>query len=148
MKLLPTYRAYFFTNFYLSDIQKGIQPLHVVGDMAALYVDDSEKRDMFLEWAGKDKVAIVLNGGNCAALDEIYTQLSGCDYPLAKFEEDYESLNCATTCVGVILPDSIWDNGRHNENFLGNVMNIFHRDNTLTPQNQWLVDNLHRYRLA
>jgi len=146
MKLRPTYRAYFFTNFYLSDIQKGIQPLHAVGDMAAKYaVDFSDEKNMFIEWATRDKVAIVLNGGNSADLDEIYTELYGCDYPLVKFIEDEESLCCATTCVGIILPNRIWDAPRNDDFF----QNFFSKKcENISPHDQWLIENLKRFKLA
>jgi len=107
------YRGYFFTNMYLSTIQAGIQCAHAIGRMAREY------NYIFNEWIENHETIILLNGGNCTDLDDLYDTLSrlikDLNYddsnplPLVRFHEDKRSLNEATTCVGIILPDSIYD---------------------------------------
>jgi len=128
-------RAYFFTNFYLSSIQKGIQAQHCTADMAVKYRDPQvdlfhnsteahahdSQRVMFFEWAAKNKVTIVLNGGSHGDLDCLSSEFEIiCErairyrifippYPFALFREDESSLNNAITCFGVVLPQEIYE---------------------------------------
>lgn len=107
------YRGYFFTNMYLSAVQCGIQAAHCVGRMAR------EPNIIFSEWIHNHETIILLNGGNCEDLDSLYDQLlsltNNLHYdgykplPVARFCEDKKSLNEATTCVGIILPDSVYN---------------------------------------
>lgn len=106
-------RAYFFGNFYLSSIQQGIQAAHCVADMFTKYKTPSPARDKLYEWAVHHKVMVLLNGGNAADLKELYLVLRGIcsalDYPHEVFMEDTISLNNATTCVGVVVPEKIYE---------------------------------------
>lgn len=107
-------RAYFFTNYYMSSIQKGIQSLHCVADMFSYYEhNDSSpsKYDQLLDWANYHKTAILLNGGNSKDLKEMYDKLHFAakhTYPYGKFCEDEQSLNNAVTCVGILVPEKVY----------------------------------------
>jgi hypothetical protein len=98
-------RLYSFVNRYLSDIQKGIQTAHLVGELAAKYCNDA----MFEEWRDEHKTIIVLDGGDCIKLYDIFKFLSASNpdemyrYLVGCFYED-ESLEGALTCVGIIAP--------------------------------------------
>lgn len=152
------YRAYFFTNMYISSIQCGIQSGHVIGELGVKYWDDKTKvGDIFRDWVTNDKTMIVLNGGYSITLEEIYrlldTQNNEHNYPFAKFNESEEALNSAITCVGIILPEHIWDNVEfsYTEYELKNVTNIINKANgndILNPVDEWLINNLKSFRLA
>lgn len=106
-------RLYTFSNFYLSSIQQGIQSAHCLHDMFLTYRDTDNKADGTLyEWAEHHKTMIVLNGGDSLSLQELYDELSVLAhkrfYPYGKFSEDTRSLNNALTCVGVVLPESVY----------------------------------------
>jgi hypothetical protein len=113
-------RLYTFCNYYLSPIQQGIQSAHCVADMFMKYqTEPSVERVMLREWAKNHKTVVVLNGGNHMDLNSLYLTLRGVcaetGYPFEMFAEDSNSLNCATTCVGIIVPEKIYiynGNGR------------------------------------
>ena len=100
-------RAYFFTNMYLSQIQRGIQAGHVIGEMSIKYDHCSD----FYKWALYNKTMIVLNGGMNDNLEKITELFNNNENPYnwAYFQESEEALNCAVTCVGIILPENIYD---------------------------------------
>lgn len=105
------YRLYFFTNFYVSSIQKGIQAGHCAVElMNGMFRDHPITR----EWATNHKTFILLNGGAQPELEEILETLQqqtickNIDLPFAHFVED-AGLNFAMTCVGVIVPQRIYD---------------------------------------
>lgn len=106
-------RGYFFTNFYLSSIQQGIQPAHCIADMFVKYKDESVQRAVLLDWAANHKTMICLNGGNAAGIREIYDQLwelcSALQLPFDNFREDVQSLDGTMTCCGVIVPEHIYN---------------------------------------
>jgi hypothetical protein len=99
-------RLYTFTNFYLSSIQQGIQTAHVVSELSI------KAHPLYTEWAKDHKTIIVLNGGNSKSLQDVYsklTRLVETKYPIAKFNEDEQSLNEAFTCVGIVVPAKIYE---------------------------------------
>lgn len=106
-------RFYAFTNFYLSPLQKGIQAQHCTAELFTHYNHESAGGRILYEWANNHKTTIVLNGGNCADLNEIFLQLRALcaepGYPYQSFSEDAASLNGAITCVGVIVPPIVYD---------------------------------------
>lgn len=115
----PTYRAYFFGNFYLSSIQQGIQSAHCLAEMFVKYPyegnhlnDSIWPCEILYNWATNHKTMICLNGGESRNLQMIYDDIctfgDKLELPVAKFHED-ESLNKTLTCVGIIVPDSIYD---------------------------------------
>lgn len=117
-------RAYLFTNMYLSSIQNGIQSAHCLAEMFVAYSrgDDIgytlpthprfKAMNMLFDWAINHKTMVVVNGGNSKNLHDIYLSFnhmcSELEYPYMMFSEDLDSLNRATTCVGVIVPEKIY----------------------------------------
>ena len=107
-------RFYSFTNAnYMSQLQLGLQTAHCVADMATKYLMqvDNEAYD---DWAVNHKTIIILNGGNCAMLNELYNFMDDGrnPYPYTKFNEDEQSLAGAITCVGVVLPEEVYETAR------------------------------------
>lgn len=109
-------RLYTFCNFYLSSIQQGIQPAHVVADMFVRYDwrdrEDPEKKSLF-DWARDHKTMICLNGGNAAGIRELWEKLQPLGQKLSLahgfFREDEQSLDKTMTCVGIIVPARIYE---------------------------------------
>lgn len=130
------YRFYTFNNMYLSGLQKGLQTAHVVAEMAnrinnvfdiadaknefgGLHVHDNANELQIIGsynvWKTQHKTIIMLDGGNSAALENIHQVFNKFiiedDVPLALtyFHESEDVLNCALTCVGIILPKCIYE---------------------------------------
>jgi hypothetical protein len=112
-------RAYFFGNMYLSSIQQGIQAAHVTADLMMKYVTVSEdyelssdpRRIMAWEWAESYKTMILLNAGygeNIHNLVDFFQSTENL-YPWSSFSESEEALDGATTSVGIILPEKIYE---------------------------------------
>ena len=111
-------RLYSFTNMYTNGIHAGIQTAHMLHEMFRYYDTTSpwkrRCRDTLNAWADGHKTIIVLNGGNVASLESTHHELlrltkgGNLPYPVAKFHEDRESLNCALTCVGIVVPESVY----------------------------------------
>ena len=112
-------RAYFFTNMYLSSIQQGIQPAHVIGEMSVKYYAAMDGGDEtgtpFYQWADSHKTMICLNGGFSDNLRELVRMFEkkGNPYPWAYFNEGKDALDGALTCVGIILPPKIYETAAH-----------------------------------
>jgi hypothetical protein len=104
-------RAYFFGNYYLSQIQQGIQAAHCVGELFSKYgSEQSNLNTALFDWADQHKTLICLNGGNQADLQEVLELFkTQKQYPFAYFAEDKDSLNNALTCVGIVLPAYIYE---------------------------------------
>ena len=121
-------RLYTFCNFYLSSIQQGIQSAHCLHEMFIKYDDvtynpfnkalnwnDNElsSKEVLHGWAANHKTMIVLNGGDSLSLSGILAKIqilaSACNLPYTSFCEDERSLNNALTCVGIILPESVYE---------------------------------------
>ena len=118
-------RAYFFGNMYLSSIQQGIQAQHCTVAMYKKYFprptlvgeccfEASEQTVMLSDWAFDHETDVLLNGGYAETLHEIYTDLDVFDnpYPFAKFHEGEDSLGGVLTCVGIILPEEIYETSK------------------------------------
>lgn len=102
-------RCYYFVNMYLSDIQRGIQPLHVTHELFTKYPKASLQKKWLHAWATDHKTVIVLNGGYASAIQTVYDQMSQQNmFPCAKFHEEEASLNGALTCAGIVLPEYIY----------------------------------------
>lgn len=113
-------RAYFFVNSALSGIQKGIQVAHCVAEMAR---NQARGEGGFVDWADNHKTIIVLEGGFHQSLREIrFAFTMGFDYketgtreespfPWAAFTEDEETMNGMMTCIGIIVPERIYEDG-------------------------------------
>lgn len=113
---MTEYRLYTFTNMYLSDIQRGIQSAHLVHQLFIdwMFEDHHDPAwQALIGWAKNDKTMIVLNGGYSSNLAEIYGALShvaeNLGLPYASWYESKDALDGALTCVGVIVPDIIYD---------------------------------------
>lgn len=113
-------RAYFFTNMYLSSIQQGIQPLHIVAEMFCKYIRLSEDYELVMDdkyrtlatWAKDHKTVICLNGGYSENLHNIIAEhLTDDDnpYPWEVFREGQDALGGALTSVGIILPEKMYE---------------------------------------
>lgn len=109
-------RGYFFGNMYLSQIQQGIQSAHVIQAMSTRYTNfhSSDAAFMFQRWMDEDRTMIVLNGGTQRDLKDLMLQLNsltnhGSTYPVSYFEEEEDALNGALTCVGIILPEYVYN---------------------------------------
>jgi len=109
--------GYFFGNMYLSSIQHGIQAAHVIQVMATKYnqVTSNVASKIFNRWMEEDKTMILLNGGPQKNLQDLINMLNintnkGTDYPVAYFTEEKGALNGALTSVGIVLPESIYNN--------------------------------------
>ena len=107
-----TAKLFVFANTYISDLQKGLQTAHLVGDMAWEYTKGLKAKNqknaakLFNEWWTIHRTIIILRGGNHRQLDELYDRLkTQKKYPVGIFQEDHESLRGANTVVGIILPD-------------------------------------------
>lgn len=108
-------RAYFFTNFYLSSIQQGIQPAHCMADMFIKYKNSEiscKEHETLYTWATYHKTMICLNGGTSVDLAELWKQIADIaqilNLPCGTFNED-EGLNEALTCVGIVVPEEIYE---------------------------------------
>lgn len=106
-------RLYTFTNMYLSPIQQGIQSAHVTHDLFVKYRKhlEYEKNEILFDWAENHKTMIVLNGGyssTIAALGNLFFDSKN-PYPFAAFHESEDALCGALTCVGIVLPASIYE---------------------------------------
>ena len=107
------YRLYCLTNSYLSSLQKGLQTAHVVSEIYSCATELPDEKKIFNQWVEQDRTIIILDGGNCASLEafEHFLTTSECDWPWASFREDDQSLNGAITAVGVIVPESVYQQG-------------------------------------
>lgn len=102
-------RLYSFVNYYLSDLQRGLQTAHLVSELFINYdrVCSPMENNCLHYWAHNNKTIIILNGGNCKSLFEINSIIhsKGYPYPHERFYEDKDSLNGALTCVGLVFPE-------------------------------------------
>jgi hypothetical protein len=148
-------RAYFFTNMYISDIQRGIQSAHCISDMHVKYKNHGN--DLLDKWAKYDKTMIVLNGGYSSHLKEL------CEifcknkiFPWKYFQESEEALDGALTCVGIILPEYIYESSQlyrtlsDEDRFEMLRCDIGYKGDMYenTQLVSWLIENLGNYRLA
>lgn len=106
-------RGYFLVNYYLSDIQRGIQGAHALGEMALnmnYELPKSKEKALFYRWLAVHKTMVFLNGGNQESLINTYNTLrpvmNSCGFPISTFYEDRASLNNSMTCVAFVAPAS------------------------------------------
>jgi len=152
---------------YLSSIQNGIQPAHCVAEMFVKYsTQDPEQYRTLYDWAENHKTMIVLNGGYSDNLQQLVNLLCVEKnlYPWACFCESKEALNDALTCVGIILPERIYEAAGEikNYSYLGSstsmdveieVAEHCHRLDVrhlyqLTQWEETFVEELNKYGLA
>lgn len=121
---MSTLRAYFFGNMYLSSIQQGIQAAHVVHDLFLKYphqqrtdkITDRElgTSDFLWQWAQYHKTVVLLNAGYGAEVEDLHRFFDNVEnpYPFSIFYEEEAALNIAPTCVGIVLPEKIYETAR------------------------------------
>lgn len=152
-------RAYFFGNMYLSSIQQGIQAAHATASMFTKYLYDdlnSVKETMLFEWANEHETMVLLNGGDCDALQDIVDLLntSANPYPWARFRESTGALNSVTTSIGIVIPEKLYcDETRHyvrseDRKQLGDRIMYNYETPDLTEFEWGLVRLLNKSRLA
>lgn len=103
-------RAYYFGNLYMSSIQQGIQSLHTTAEMFIKYsVDYTPQTKMLDDWATDHKTVILKQAGYSSDQHEIVELLKDetNPYPWSSFSE--EGVDNALTCVGIILPEKVYD---------------------------------------
>lgn len=135
-------RYYGLTNYYLSSIQQGIQNAHCVTDMAIQYgfgLTIRPQGPLFRDWAENHKTMVLLNGGNQESLQDFYSFLAGPSnpFPFGFFCEDEQSLNGAMTCVGIVLPERIYDSAALMRQRSTEIIKI----NDEEPNRVWITDN-------
>lgn len=169
-------RAYFFGNMYLSSIQQGIQAKHCGDEMVVTYAptvtddgfvcEDQDKYRQLHDYLTNHKTVICLNAGYSETLHDIYKQMGSSDnpYPYAKFHESKEALDGALTCVGIVVPDAIYETAAEVRSCRGygsrdaikefNEMGTWtqpehpHISYTFTKWQVWLINELNKYGLA
>jgi len=101
---------------YLSSIQQGIQAGHVIAEMSLKYAACASTNGPgpFNEWAEKHKTMVLLNAGYGEEIHDLvrfFDRQGHChhQYPWASFNEGQDALDGALTCVGIILPEKIYD---------------------------------------
>ena len=102
-------RFYSFVNgLYMSPLQHGLQTAHCVAEMSL------QENAYYIDWAENYKTIVILNAINVAGLLELEQVLTSMiiPYPVASFREDEASLNGAITCVGIVLPEQIYEAAR------------------------------------
>ena len=106
-------RMYFITNLYLSSIQNGIQPAHVVHEIFRKYrkAEESQACKELYDWADNHKTIMVINGGMTEHMLEARElivhacQGNRTDGPKHAWTSFYEpGIGNALTCVGVVAP--------------------------------------------
>lgn len=110
-------RAYFWTNFMLSSIQHGIQAQHCTAEMFTKYYPGTENfksiraRELLFDWSTNHKTTIIKNGGTLKDLWKIIVMFDEQDnyLPYDYFREDQDSLGGIVTCVGIIVPEKIYN---------------------------------------
>jgi len=111
-------RLYTFCNYYLSSIQQGIQSAHVVHELFNKYRNEfstghikHDQDQQLVAWSSSHKTMVVLNGGNAETLRELHQFMDVEENTFAWncFFEDAQSLDSSMTCVGIILPERIYE---------------------------------------
>lgn len=114
-------RMYHLVLYSLSGIQQGIQSYHAGIEYAMKYFNTPE----FQQWAAKDKVVIILNGGtsnqtgNNRYNDEFcYGSMEGHLCSLIevgiKHAEFYEpDLNNSMSAIAILVDEYVWDKDNH-----------------------------------
>lgn len=137
-------RAYYFGNMYLSSIQQGIQAAHVTAEIYNKYMpnfvkwgteccfDVTTEVVTLVEWAMNHKTMILLNAGygeEIHSLLDLFNEEQN-PYPWAPFFEGKDALDGALTCVGIVLPEKIYETSKLlREN---SAMELFVRNSGIT----------------
>lgn len=113
-------RMYHLTMYNISPIQQGIQSYHAGMEFALKYFNTGE----FQQWAFKDKVVIILNGGTsnnigydvwnneCAGTMETHlASLSNAGIKNAPFYEP--DLNNSLSAIAFLVDEMVWDKEKY-----------------------------------
>lgn len=163
-------RAYFFGNMYLSSIQQGIQAQHCTGELIVKYkpellvptgylLDNAEQYEMLCDYLENHKTSILLNGGYSENLHQLVESFSNTEnpYPWAAFHESDEALDGALTCVGIILPEAIYETAafvrQARSNYDRNIVERFNDTGTFEDEifsefEVWLINEITNYGMA
>jgi len=112
-------RCYFFTNYYYSSIQQGIQPLHAAVSLFVKYQNRYEATsmvDMLFDWAENHQTVVCLNGGCNRDMQEIAKHLGDarCPYPRVGFWEEEDAIGAKVlTSIAIVLPEKIYKAGEY-----------------------------------
>jgi hypothetical protein len=106
---------------YLSSLQVGLQSAHCLSDMFVKYEKrkithvGNEEIPMLHNWAEEHKTMILLNGGYSETLRNLLNFFDDKrnPYPFAYFNEGQDALDGALTCVGIILPEKIYESSAY-----------------------------------
>ena len=110
-------RFYCFVNYYLSSIQQGIQTGHAAVDVVRKYTRGAQdfankvttyRTSLVEDWADNHKTFVTLNGGNSAGIKAATAICDASGFPYSVFNEDDASLDGIQTCVGIVLPESVF----------------------------------------
>ena len=120
-------RAYFLTNMYLSSIQHGIQAAHCLQEINTKYKGGTDQALTLFDWAEDHKTMYVLNGGTSEQMHEIlnFFRHESNNLPWHYFHEP--SLDNALTCIGIIVPEEIYnrpDKGWYDLTFEGELSQL------------------------
>lgn len=102
------YIGVFWTNFYLSSIQHGIQCAHTVGKLTEK--EPVVRTETLNKWLHRDCTINLRNGGDNESMKELlsFMFLEADDYDWAYFEESEGAMGGMLTCVGVVLPMDVF----------------------------------------
>jgi len=146
MKSTSALRFYTFVNFYLSSLQQGLQSGHCIHELFLKYrpedSDDtnefapapksSKEEERVYDWAEYHKTMIILNGGAhediLAKYEFLENNAAELSFPAPydAFCEDQYSLGGLMTCVGIVVPEEIFDavNYRTAQTAYPNAINV------------------------
>ena len=168
-------RAYFFGNMYLSSIQQGIQAKHCGDEMDIKYFPvptdageccfhATDQTVQLAQWKHYHKTVVLLSAGYSETIREIYEGFEDITnpYPFAKFHEGHDALDGALTCVGIIVPDAIYDTAKEVRSSFGRAgreaVENFNNYGEWTSANGvamaftkwqvWLINEINKYPLA
>lgn len=117
-------RLYTFSNMYLSRLQVGLQSAHVTHELFLKYpsgaplphstTNSTSQSRCLWDWAQNHKTMILLNGGYSASLRELIKLFDSSEnpYPWAYFNESEEAADGLLTCVGIVLPEKIYETAK------------------------------------
>lgn len=108
-------KFYAIVQYQMAGIHAGIQAAHCLHEMYERYVGPPDKASHTLhEWAQKHKTIVILNGGGSGYLREMFHDIidpcaTGLHLPCAKFHESRMAADGMLTCVGIVVPKSVYE---------------------------------------
>jgi hypothetical protein len=115
-------RLYTFINFYLSQIQQGIQTAHLVHELFNKY-NTKDERDILGreldDWSRNHKTIYVMNAGADPDIQQLLDVFARYDFPYTEFSEDDGLCRARTGCC-VLLPAWVYDVTKVGDMYMGN----------------------------